>query len=597
MIWLRLQDWVQRVCVPKLPPAFRHGKLPYLFGFEALIILAVSGFALIDPYPQTVWAAFIFSALMVGHLCLIARGMSLNWAIHLVCGISVCFLMYACWVSGGVNSPRLACLLLLPVVPFYIIGTRAGMVWLAVAFTSQLLMAVLTDQAWLAPAQGHDADALALYSFATFAIASLVMLSVPLIYHLQYLSALREAHARKTALETKQTELQQALEMREHFIASVSHELRTPMNAILGFNSLLMKRAQHKSRAMEILEHTRQSADHLMTVINDVLDYSQIMTGGLSAQAETFALRETVRQAFDLFAPRVQSMHLSYRCEIADDVPQWVSTDRHRLMQILVNLLGNALKFTHQGEVVLRVQWQGAALEFSVQDTGIGIALEDQGRIFSRFAQAQGDTQKRYGGNGLGLAITQGLVDLLQGQIGFDSTPGQGSRFWFSLPLQAQEPPASLPGQVARVLQSAGEAWQFLVVDDHRLNRMLVKQVLQQAWPNCVVVEAENGAQALTLWRAQRFDLVFMDMLMPVMDGVQATQAIRQSFTAHGLAPVIGLTANVNPQDLARFKDAGLSALLLKPFDPVRLCDEVEALLLRGALRAAPRDAIAPSSD
>jgi CheY-like chemotaxis protein len=137
--------------------------------------------------------------------------------------------------------------------------------------------------------------------------------------------------------------------------------------------------------------------------------------------------------------------------------------------------------------------------------------------------------------------------------------------------------------QAAKVLQTAQQAWQFLVVDDHGLNRLLVKQVLKNAWPESTVVEAENGAQALALWRQQRFDLVFMDMVMPVMDGVETTQAIRQSFTAHGLAPVIGLTANVNPQDLARFKDAGLSALLLKPFDPVKLCDEVEALLLRGA--------------
>jgi CheY-like chemotaxis protein len=316
----------------------------------------------------------------------------------------------------------------------------------------------------------------------------------------------------------------------------------------------------------------------------------------LTAHAETFALRETVRHAFDLFEPRVKSMHLTYRCEMADDVPEWVSTDRHRLMQILVNLLGNALKFTHQGEVVLRVQWENPGILFSVQDTGIGIPLEDQPRIFSRFIQAHGDIQKRYGGNGLGLAITQGLVELLQGQIGFDSTPGLGSRFWFRLPLQAQIPPHPAQPQAAKVLQSANQTWHFLVVDDHRLNRLLVKQVLTHAWPHSVVVEAENGAQALNLWRAQRFDLVFMDMLMPVMDGVQTTQAIRQSFTSHGLAPVIGLTANVNPQDLARFRDAGLSALLLKPFDPVQLCDEVEALLLRGA-RQAPQASQAGASD
>jgi signal transduction histidine kinase len=426
-------------------------------------------------------------------------------------------------------------------------------------------------------------DAQSQYAFATFCTVTVMLVLVPLVYDRQHRAALREGRSRQQDLEKKQAELEQAQEMREHFIASVSHELRTPMNAILGFNSLLMKRVHNKPRAQEILAHTSQSADHLMTVINDVLDYSQFFSGRLTAHAETFVLRETVRHAFDLFAPRVKSMDLAYRCEIAEGVPEWVSTDRHRLMQILVNLLGNALKFTHQGHVVLRVQMDPLGVLFSVEDTGIGIAVDDQPRIFHRFIQAQGEIQKRYGGTGLGLAITQSLVALLRGEIGFSSTPGQGSRFWFRLPLTAQtsQQPAKL--QAMKERKTAGQAWQFLVVDDHHLNRLLVKQILKNAWPACTVVEAENGAQALDFWRAQRFDLVFMDMLMPVMDGVQTTQAIRQSFTSHGLAPVIGLTANVNPQDLARFKDAGLSALLLKPFEPAQLCDQVEALLLRGA--------------
>jgi signal transduction histidine kinase/CheY-like chemotaxis protein len=449
-------------------------------------------------------------------------------------------------------------------------------------FAAQLLVAGLTAQGWLLQVLPSD-DAQSQYAFATFCMVTVMLLLVPLVYDHQNRSTLRESRLRQQELEKKQAELEQAQEMREHFIASVSHELRTPMNAILGFNSLLIKRVQHKPRALEVLEHTRQSADHLMTVINDVLDYSQFLTGRLTAHAETFALRDTVQHAFDLFAPRVKSMDLAYRCEMDAGVPEWVSTDRHRLMQILVNLLGNALKFTHQGQVVLRVQTDPGGVLFSVEDTGIGIALDDQPRIFHRFIQAQGEIQKRYGGTGLGLAITQSLVTLLQGEIGFESTPGQGSRFWFRLPLTAQTSPPPVQRQARKERQTAGQAWQFLVVDDHHLNRLLVQQILKNAWPESTVVEAENGAQALGLWRAQRFDLVFMDMLMPVMDGVQTTQAIRQSFTSHGLAPVIGLTANVNPQDLQRFKDAGLSALLLKPFDPVKLCDEVEALLLRGA--------------
>ena len=586
MTLARLQQWLEQVLVPRLPQAFRHGKMPYLFLFEAILTLVLLSFPLINPYHQAPMTSLAFGVAMMLQMVLISRGMPLSEAIHLICLLGVVYLVHAAWTSGGLLSPRLSWMLILPVIPFYIIGPRAGYVWLGVVFAAQVGVAVLTAQGWLLQALPSD-DAQSKYAFATFSIVTLMLVLVPLVYDRQYRAALRESRLRQQELEKKQAELEQALDKREHFIASVSHELRTPMNAIFGFNSLLMKRVHNKPRAQEILAHTSQSADHLMTVINDVLDYSQFLSGRLTAHAETFVLRETVRHAFDLFAPRVKSMELTYRCEIEEGVPEWVNTDRHRLMQILVNLLGNALKFTHEGQVVLRVQWGKPGVLFSVEDTGIGIALEDQPHIFTRFTQAQGEIQKRYGGNGLGLAITQGLVELLEGEIGFDSTPGQGSCFWFRLPLTAQTPPpAKLPA--SKVWQTAGQACRFLVVDDHHLNRLLVKQILKNAWPKSTVVEAENGAQALDLWRAQRFDLVFMDMLMPVMDGVQTTQAIRQSFTSHGLAPVIGLTANVNPQDLQRFKDAGLSALILKPFDPVKLCDEVEALLLRGTPLAAP---------
>ena len=582
MTLARLQQWLEQVLVPRLPQAFRHGKMPYLFFFEALLTLVLLSFPLINPYHQAPMTSLAFGLAMMLQMVLISRGMPLSQAIHMICLLGVVYLIHAAWTSGGLLSPRLSWLLILPVIPFYIIGPRAGYVWLGVVFAAQIVVAVLTAQGWLLQALPSD-DAQSQYAFATFCTVTVMLVLVPLVSDRQHRAALREGRSRQQDLEKKQAELEQAQEMREHFIASVSHELRTPMNAILGFNSLLMKRVHNKPRAQEILAHTSQSADHLMTVINDVLDYSQFFSGRLTAHAETFVLRETVRHAFDLFAPRVKSMDLAYRCEIADGVPEWVSTDRHRLMQILVNLLGNALKFTHQGRVVLRVQMDPLGVLFSVEDTGIGIAVDDQPRIFHRFIQAQGEIQKRYGGTGLGLAITQSLVALLQGEIGFASTPGQGSRFWFRLPLTAQtsQQPAKL--QAMKERKTAGQAWQFLVVDDHHLNRLLVKQILKNAWPACTVVEAENGAQALDFWRAQRFDLVFMDMLMPVMDGVQTTQALRQSFTSHGLAPVIGLTANVNPQDLARFKDAGLSALLLKPFEPAQLCDQVEALLLRGA--------------
>ena len=307
MTLARLQQWLEQVLVPRLPQAFRHGKMPYPFFFEALLTLVLLSFPLINPYHQAPMTSLAFGLAMMLQMVLISRGMPLSQAIHMICLLGVFYLIHAAWTSGGLLSPRLSWLLILPVIPFYIIGPRAGYVWLGAVFAAQVVVAVLTAQGWLLQALPSD-DAQSKYAFATFSIITLMLVLVPLVYDRQHQAALREGRSRQQDLEKKQAELEQAQEMREHFIASVSHELRTPMNAILGFNSLLMKRVHNKPRAQEILAHTSQSADHLMTVINDVLDYSQFFSGRLTAHAETFVLRETVRHAFDLFAPRVKSM-------------------------------------------------------------------------------------------------------------------------------------------------------------------------------------------------------------------------------------------------------------------------------------------------
>jgi CheY-like chemotaxis protein len=249
-------------------------------------------------------------------------------------------------------------------------------------------------------------------------------------------------------------------------------------------------------------------------------------------------------------------------------------------MQVLVNLLGNALKFTHEGSVVLRVKWAPPNVLFEVEDTGIGIAKDRQAKIFQRFSQADGDIHAIYGGNGLGLAISQKLTDLLGGQMGFESELGKGSRFWLRLPVVATAAPAAKTPSTRLEVKTADKAWRFLVVDDHPLNRLLVRQVLQNAWPSCQVVEAVDGQKALEVLAAQAVDLVLMDMVMPVMDGIAATAAIRQNASEQFQdLPILGLTANVTPQDLERFESAGLSDLMLKPFEPSALCSKIDLLL------------------
>lgn len=574
-----VQHWMPRI-VAHLPARFQQGRLPYAFFFATTVIAVLLAYAVASPYPYASWIFSLFALFLLVLLVCVQRGLSLNLAIHLATGLGALMLFYNAWVAGGIHSPRMAWLLILPLTPFYVIGRRSGIFWVAVIMLLQLLMVASNHMGWTPPFETGTQHVLS--SFMTYTLVTCVLIVVPLMYDHIYREALNVSRDHQRELEARREELEHTSLMREHFIATVSHELRTPMNAILGFNALLLSRLGDKPEARKVLNHTRQSADHLMTVINDILDYSQSQAGRLVIQTETFELRKTVEHAFELFFPRVKSMDLAYRIELDPHLPEWVHTDRHRLMQVLVNLLGNALKFTHQGQVVLRVQWQNPGVMFSVQDTGIGIAKDRQAKIFDRFSQAHGDIQALYGGNGLGLAISRTLVQLLGGDIGFESEPGRGSRFWFHLPLQACPKPEQKPHEARAQLLTAQLPWRFLIADDHPVNRLLARQVLKNAWPQSHVVEVADGQQAVDKLREQAFDLVLMDMVMPVMDGIMATQTIRQKLSGAARdVLILGLTANVNPVDLDAFRQEGLDDVMLKPFEPDLLCAKVEHWLLQ----------------
>lgn len=572
-----LSHWFTRRVIPWLPERFQQGKMPYLVLFALFMIGVMLVFALTSPYEHGRIVPLVAAMVLAVQIVLLYFGMPVSVAVHMATALGAAQIVFAVWMTGGLLSPRLAWLYVLPVTPFFVFGRRSGFAWLGIVWAIQLGFALMAwGTNWL-PAFEVGLEHVT-SSLITYALITVVILIVPLIYDDQHRKALNQLRLRQHELEHKKQELQNTLAARDQFISTVSHELRTPMNAILGFNALLLDQAHNKPRAQEILEHTRQSADHLMTVINDVLDFSQFESGRLKARHENFDLRHTVQAAFDLFAPKVKSLELDYQCTIDPALPHWVSTDRHRLMQILVNLVGNAIKFTHQGQVHLKVTWLNPGVRFEVQDSGIGIEPEQHEHIFKRFNQAGENTQKRYGGNGLGLAITQRLVQLLDGQIGFESTVGKGSVFWFELPLVAVQGP---PVEVKDATEDRTVAGQFcfLVVDDHRLNRLLVSQVLTKYWPQSRILQAESGPKALELLSNEAVDLVLMDMVMPGMDGIEATQAIRALKGPAATVPVLGLTANVNPADLEKFTASGLQGVMLKPFEPKLLRSKVLELL------------------
>jgi signal transduction histidine kinase/CheY-like chemotaxis protein len=563
--------------MPHLPVRFREGRLPYLFFVIWLLIGAMVVSSVITP--QTHGGPWVFVLVLLVLQLLFIGGLPFSVAAHLGFFAALLQVNYAAWNSGGIFSPRMAWMTLIPLISFYAVSRRSGLCWLVMVLFDLLLMSYVTWQGWL-PGSATLGAAQLMSSFASYSVVMLILTTVPFLYDNLFRQAYQASLQRNSELEEKRKELLRTSALREQFIATVSHELRTPMNAILGFNDMLMARVPNHPQALKILNHTRQSADHLLTVINDVLDYSQLQAGKINVRAETFALRDTVNTAVELFAQRIESMHLQYSCTIDDNVPQWVCADRHRLMQILVNLLGNAIKFTHQGHVTLAVRRQPLCVHFSVRDSGIGIPEAQQSKIFQRFAQADDDIQSRYGGNGLGLSITQRLVELMGGHIGFESKPGQGSMFWFTLPLvEVLAPKVEVPK--AKVVAVPAPAHQrFLVVDDHPINRLLVRQILKNNWENCELVEAENGIKALEALRQQDFDVILMDMVMPEMDGIETTRALRHDFEPPKRDTlVLGLTANVNPQDLDRFAEAGVRAVVLKPFDAAKVCAMVEEML------------------
>jgi two-component system, sensor histidine kinase len=359
---------------------------------------------------------------------------------------------------------------------------------------------------------------------------------------------------------------------KSQFLATMSHEIRTPMNGVLGALDLL-RHSPLDAEQRAWVRTAASSGTSLMSILNDVLDHSKIEAGKMSLAPAPISLRSVADAAMALFETNANASHLSLRLEVASDVVDWVVADGQRLKQVILNLVGNAIKFTERGEVVLRVVSRPAAdgfadVTFEVRDSGIGMSREVVEALFEPFFQADGAPNRRRGGTGLGLAISQRIVEAMGARIEVESTPGKGSHFWFTLRLEVDESPhVAMPDSALGGFDETGPlSGTVLVVEDNEVNRMIARQVLLSL--GVEVLEASDGAEALDVLEDQSVDLVLMDCQMPVMDGYVATRAIREREARQGgrRLPIVALTADAFDDDAIRTREAGMDGHLGKPY-------------------------------
>lgn len=402
------------------------------------------------------------------------------------------------------------------------------------------------------------------YILNAFIIAFLFMI---VLFVMMFFNRKRIMEAREQAIK--------ASNAKSEFLANMSHEIRTPLNGVIGFSDLLMKTPLNETQK-KYMSTVYNSANSLLSIINDILDFSKIEVGKLELTLEKTDLFQLCKEASDMILFQVQQKELGISVKISPNLPQFIWVDALRLKQILINLLGNAVKFTLRGEIEIRVEsvqqmGEMQTLRFSVKDTGIGIAAENLQKIFEAFAQGDASTTRNFGGTGLGLSISNKLLALMGSKLLVESTLGKGSTFYFDINLKTQHTKmaqeySSLasPAQENRTPFANTQAIKVLIAEDNDVNMFLAKTILTQIFPNAILTEAENGEEAIEQFKTAIPDIILMDIQMPQMNGYEATKAIRSLENGKNV-PIIALTAGIVMGEKEKCLAAGMSDFMSKP--------------------------------
>jgi signal transduction histidine kinase/CheY-like chemotaxis protein len=580
--------FVRRVAGPLFPPGATHD-LSYRWPLVAAFIAIEIGASLLCALPLYAWAIpaafpaywFAFPALAVG--AQLARVGRLDAAVNgVTLGLYIAFVALAMG-SGGATSPAMLLLTTVPTIPMSMRKDAASWFWCAVVVVTAVAFT-------MEPLRGLSAGYAMNPVFAPFstvwfvAIATIVIAAGMSQVTESSLHLADELQTALTGLEETTRAAQAASTAKGVFLASMSHEIRTPMNGVLGTARLLALSSldREQRRMVSTLD---ESASALLVILDDILELSRIEAGELPIHPVDAETADIVARVEASMAGQAAAKGLALRSAV-HGVPEWIHTDPSRIRQVLVNLVGNAVKYTDEGHVELRVRQIGAGrdgairLRWEVEDTGPGIPADTLDRVFDGFTRGKVHHHGSVPGTGLGLAIARSIIHAMGGEIGVRSEPGVGSTFWFELDARPAHPP--VPSFVTASL-AIPVGVRALLVDDTPVARLLGRAMLERLGAHVAV--AENGRAGLELAATEPFDIVFMDCSMPVMDGVEATLQLRRSSGAtRADVPIVGLTADVMPDTRDASLAAGMTALIFKPTTMEALAEVLRRL-------AAPLDA------